>query len=449
MTGLCEGGDEPPGSLKLSEISPGSSTESYPAFAHIGLRGKPRKNLNQVTCSDQESNPGHLVSRPDALTDNYRRKSLEEYERVGDVSGSTICHTHLHYYVVWTLVTVAKSSEGAQGACDAMCRTPVKRHVESAELHIVDGHDHISYNAIDCERIPNLSAEQSDGITVFRISTMTSLMLHRCRTGAISLQRSDINYYWATDVRDYLDGTYGNNWCGRGRPIMWPPNTPDLKSHDFFLWGFMKNDVYTRRPRDIHDLRTKIFSAYEKVTPEMLDHTWEELVSRYELCRFRKSYDGWINFENETQDRQEWRNAISEREGKDSGFSYDLLDGARTTFRGMVLRDQPGEYCRRNGRTYYEHAPSITLLEGSPHFPPGPHLWSNGQRVWPRNEVARVRIPVGTNRSTKLLALSTVLRGLYSCDEGQLLQRNPRQTFSGEDFRLGPLEGLPKQKCWL
>ncbi|KAJ4434688.1 hypothetical protein ANN_23256 [Periplaneta americana] len=38
------------------------------------------------------------------------------------------------------------------------------------------------------ERIPNLSAEQSDGMTVFRISPMASLMLHRCRTGAISLQ---------------------------------------------------------------------------------------------------------------------------------------------------------------------------------------------------------------------------------------------------------------------
>ncbi|KAJ4445061.1 hypothetical protein ANN_06860 [Periplaneta americana] len=32
-------------------------------------------------------------------------------------------------------------------------------------------------------------AEQSDGITVFRIPPMTSLMLHRCRTGAINLQR--------------------------------------------------------------------------------------------------------------------------------------------------------------------------------------------------------------------------------------------------------------------
>ncbi|KAJ4448050.1 hypothetical protein ANN_10062 [Periplaneta americana] len=39
------------------------------------------------------------------------------------------------------------------------------------------------------ERIPNLTGEPSDGITVFRIPPMTSLMLHRCRTGAINLQR--------------------------------------------------------------------------------------------------------------------------------------------------------------------------------------------------------------------------------------------------------------------
>ncbi|KAJ4434852.1 hypothetical protein ANN_23423 [Periplaneta americana] len=49
-------------------MSPGSSTESYPAFAHIGLRENPGKNLNQITCPDRESKPGHLVSRPDAVT---------------------------------------------------------------------------------------------------------------------------------------------------------------------------------------------------------------------------------------------------------------------------------------------------------------------------------------------------------------------------------------------
>ncbi|KAJ4432058.1 hypothetical protein ANN_20672 [Periplaneta americana] len=49
-------------------MSPRSSTESYPAFARVRLRENPGKNLNQVTCPDRDSNPGHLVSRPDALT---------------------------------------------------------------------------------------------------------------------------------------------------------------------------------------------------------------------------------------------------------------------------------------------------------------------------------------------------------------------------------------------
>ncbi|KAJ4448287.1 hypothetical protein ANN_10301 [Periplaneta americana] len=50
------------------ETSLGSSTESYPAFARIALTKNLGKNLNQVTCPDRDSNPGHLVSRPDALT---------------------------------------------------------------------------------------------------------------------------------------------------------------------------------------------------------------------------------------------------------------------------------------------------------------------------------------------------------------------------------------------
>ncbi|KAJ4437085.1 hypothetical protein ANN_17220 [Periplaneta americana] len=49
-------------------MSPESSTESYPAFAHIGLRENPGKNLNQVNCPDRKSNLGHLVSWPDVLT---------------------------------------------------------------------------------------------------------------------------------------------------------------------------------------------------------------------------------------------------------------------------------------------------------------------------------------------------------------------------------------------
>ncbi|KAJ4431271.1 hypothetical protein ANN_19868 [Periplaneta americana] len=56
-TGVTYTGDD------ADEMSTRSSTESYPAFARIGLRKNPGKNLNQVTCPDWDSNPSHLVSR--------------------------------------------------------------------------------------------------------------------------------------------------------------------------------------------------------------------------------------------------------------------------------------------------------------------------------------------------------------------------------------------------
>ncbi|KAJ4436026.1 hypothetical protein ANN_18652 [Periplaneta americana] len=62
-------------------MSPESSTESYPAFARSGLRENPEKNLNQVTCPDRDSNPGHLVSRPDALTVTPQHELLPRITR--------------------------------------------------------------------------------------------------------------------------------------------------------------------------------------------------------------------------------------------------------------------------------------------------------------------------------------------------------------------------------
>ncbi|KAJ4428812.1 hypothetical protein ANN_25805 [Periplaneta americana] len=116
MAGLCEGGNELPGD-NAGEMSPGSNTESYPAFAHIALRENPGKNLNQITCPDRDSNPGHLVSRPDALTvtpqrdrsgrpstgrngeniakiksanDEDRRKTIDEVSEQMNLSWSTV-----------------------------------------------------------------------------------------------------------------------------------------------------------------------------------------------------------------------------------------------------------------------------------------------------------------------------------------------------------------------
>ncbi|KAJ4426714.1 hypothetical protein ANN_26512 [Periplaneta americana] len=148
----------------------------------------------------------------------------------------------------------------------------------------------------------------------------------------------------------------------------------------------------------------------------------------------KKCYDGWINFENETQDRQEWRNAICEREGKDSGFSYDLLDGARTTFRRMVLRDQPGEYCRRNGRTYYEHvvvsAPksaglSTTNVNISPCLSAGVHVILNPKEALPVIE----QTIQGRSLEQQLFRLASTLVDIY--------EKTWKQTSTGKDGQCG------------
>ncbi|KAJ4431094.1 hypothetical protein ANN_19689 [Periplaneta americana] len=60
--------DRPPLFRHVGMRSAGGCTESYPAFARIGLRENPGKNLNQATFPDRDSNPGHLVSRQDAQT---------------------------------------------------------------------------------------------------------------------------------------------------------------------------------------------------------------------------------------------------------------------------------------------------------------------------------------------------------------------------------------------
>ena len=71
--------------------------------------------------------------------------------------------------------------------------------------------------------------------------------------------------HWATVVRDYLDDTFDGNWCGRSGPIMLPPNSPDHTPPDFFLWGFVKNDVYSQRPTDIAISKKRFAQLFKKL----------------------------------------------------------------------------------------------------------------------------------------------------------------------------------------
>ena len=59
----------------------------------------------------------------------------------------------------------------------------------------------------------------------------------------------------------------------------------------FFLWGFVKDQVYRTPVRDLADLQERIYAAVNNVTPQMLHNTWVEVEYQLDISyAFKNSY---------------------------------------------------------------------------------------------------------------------------------------------------------------
>jgi hypothetical protein len=51
--------------------------------------------------------------------------------------------------------------------------------------------------------------------------------------------------------------------------IRWPPRSPDLTPCDFFLWGYLKAQVYQHRSKTLESLEEAITQEVAAIPPEM------------------------------------------------------------------------------------------------------------------------------------------------------------------------------------
>ena len=63
-------------------------------------------------------------------------------------------------------------------------------------------------------------------------------------------------------------------WRRRGRvpPVsvqLWPPHSPDINPCDFFLWGFLKEKVFQRRPENVAQLRAHIVKLCRALSEDL------------------------------------------------------------------------------------------------------------------------------------------------------------------------------------
>jgi len=66
--------------------------------------------------------------------------------------------------------------------------------------------------------------------------------------------------------------------------VPWPPRLLDLTAPDFFLWGYLKSEVYSNRPTDLHALKENIREEIAKLSEETLQAVMLSFVTRVHLC---------------------------------------------------------------------------------------------------------------------------------------------------------------------
>lgn len=78
--------------------------------------------------------------------------------------------------------------------------------------------------------------------------------------------------HFGINVRRFLDATFPNRWIGRRGAIEWPARSPDLTPLDYFLWGHLKNKVFTTKPENIDVLKDRIRTECQLINPVMLQN---------------------------------------------------------------------------------------------------------------------------------------------------------------------------------
>ena len=104
-----------------------------------------------------------------------------------------------------------------------------------------------------------------------------------CKRNAI-FQQDGAPAHYALIVRNFLNEMFPQRWLGRCGPYLWAARSPDLTPLDFFVWGFLKDKVYKRKPKTIQQLKDFICEEAEQINLQMCENAVFSFHKRLEHC---------------------------------------------------------------------------------------------------------------------------------------------------------------------
>ena len=65
----------------------------------------------------------------------------------------------------------------------------------------------------------------------------------------------------------------------------WSAHSPDLNPPDFYLWGYLKDNVYGNNPQTIAELKAEITATIRAIPREECGRVIENLARRIQVCQ--------------------------------------------------------------------------------------------------------------------------------------------------------------------
>lgn len=86
-------------------------------------------------------------------------------------------------------------------------------------------------------------------------------------------------------VNLFLDETFQDRWIANNGPFKWPPQSPDITPMDFFIWGYIKNEVYFHPLTSKENCEQRVRDAFNALSPEFIQRaTNSGVLTRITKC---------------------------------------------------------------------------------------------------------------------------------------------------------------------
>lgn len=100
-------------------------------------------------------------------------------------------------------------------------------------------------------------------------------------------QQDGATCHTANDTIGLLAETFGERIISFRGSVNWPPRSCDITPTDYFLWGYVKSQVYADKPQTLNELEANIRRVIGGIQPQLLERVFENWTTRLGFLRER------------------------------------------------------------------------------------------------------------------------------------------------------------------